>query len=87
MLRAGIATHYCDSSKIPELEEKLVANKNPNEIANILNSFCPPNNAEFVLQKHLKQINECFNAPSVEAILKNLEQDNSEWAQATIKVC
>jgi len=85
VLKAGIATHYCDSSKLPELEAELVANKNPNNIPSILDSFSAPVTTEFVLQKHLKQINECFGAPTVEGIFKNLEKDNSEWAQATIK--
>lgn len=80
-----MATHYCESAKLPELEAALVANKAV-DIPQILNSFCPHDNSEFVLQKYLKQINNCFDAPTIEGILNNLQKDNSDWARDTIKV-
>lgn len=87
VLKAGVATHYCESAQLPELEAALIANKTADDIPQILNSFCPHDNSEFVLQKYLKQINNCFGAPTIEGILNNLEKDNSDWARDTIKVC
>lgn len=86
VLRAGIATHYCESSSIPALEHALLNLKTETEIEKVLNKFCPVVSGEFVLAKHLKQINKCFGASTVEGILKNLAKDNSEWAEQTIKV-
>lgn len=81
-----MATHYCESSKIPELERALIGTKNNSDVESVLNKFCPRVDSEFCLAKHQAQIDECFNASSIENILKNLESDNSEWAQQTIKV-
>lgn len=68
------------------MEAALIANKDPKNIPQILNSFYPVESSEFVLQKHLKQINDCFSAPTIEGILNNLEKDNSDWAKETIEV-
>lgn len=86
VLHAGVATHYCESSKIPELEQALIGTKNHSDVENVLNKFCPRVDTEFCLAKHRAQIDKCFNATSIENILKNLESDNSGWAQETIKV-
>lgn len=86
VLNAGIATHYCKSEKIQELEKALLDLKNVGEVDNVINDFCPKPKSEFVLAKHLDQINKCFNAATMEEILDNLEKDNSEWAKQTVKV-
>lgn len=86
MLHAGVATHYCASAKIPEIEKALLDMKITKEIDNVINDFCPKPKSEFVLAKHLDQINKTFDAPTVEGILNNLEKDGSDWAQKTIKV-
>lgn len=86
VLYAGIATHYCESSKIPELEQALIGTKNNSDVENVLNKFCPKVNSEFNLANYQAQIDRCFNATTVEKILKNLESDKSEWAQQTRKV-
>lgn len=85
-MHAGVATHYCESSKIPEVEKTLLALKNSNEIEGVINDLCPKPKSEFVLAKHLDQINKSFDATTMEEILANLEKDNSEWAKQTIKV-
>lgn len=86
VLHAGIATHFCESAKIPEIEKALLGLKNTKDVDNVINGFCPKPQSEFVLAKHLDQINKTFNSPTVEGILSNLEKDGSEWAQQTIKV-
>lgn len=84
---AGIATHYCHSSKIGDLEQALINLNDANDIEMVLNDFCPKQNAEFSLSEHLDRINKCFNATTVEEILNRLEDDGTDWAQDTIKVC
>lgn len=87
VLNVGIATHYCDSAKIPEVEKAILELKNAHDIGNVLDKLCPVDNtSEFSLAKHLNQINKCFAAPTIEGILAHLEQDKSEWAQKTIQV-
>lgn len=86
MLHAGIATHFCDSSKLSDLENALLDLNNLNDMEGVMNHFCPKPNTEFTLSKHLDQINKYFAASSIEEILNSLKQDDSEWAKQTIKV-
>lgn len=86
VLHAGIATHYCESAKLLELEKKLLQTSHSSDVKNVINDFCPKPKSEFTLSKHLDQINRTFNGSTVEEILNNLEKDNSDWAQQTIKV-
>lgn len=87
VLHAGVATHYCESAKIPDIEKALLATTNSNEVDGVIDEFCPRPKSEFILSKHLDQINKAFSGSSIEEILSNLEKDNSEWAMKTIKVC
>lgn len=86
VVHAGVATHFCDSAKMAELEKALLNIKNTNQIENVLNDFCFKPKSKFSLTKYLPQINKHFSASSVEGILYSLEQDDSEWAKHTIKV-
>lgn len=86
VLHAGIATHYCESAKIPEIEKALLSLSDTKNVDNVINEFCPKPKSEFVLAKHLEQIDKSFNATSVEDVLSNLKADNSDWAQQTVKV-
>lgn len=86
VLHAGVATHYCESAKIPDIEKALLAIKNTNEVDGLINELCPRPKSEFILSKHLDQINKAFSGSSMEEILANLEKDNSDWANKTIKV-
>lgn len=83
--KAGIATHFCESAKIPELEEALVK-ADVKQIGTILDKFSPKDDYEFSLQKKMTLINRCFSAKSVEEIIQNLKKDGSEWANETINV-
>lgn len=85
-MHAGIATHFCESTKMPELESALIELQNVCNIERVLNEFCPKMESEFSLAKHMDQINKCFSASTAEGILKNLEEDGSEWAKQTIEV-
>lgn len=85
VLKAGIATHYIESSRLPELEEKLVKCSGFADVDKVLKETCTEDNSEFVLEKHLDQINKCFSGGTVEQIIKNLEDDGSDWAKTTLK--
>lgn len=86
VFNAGLATHYCPSVKLPQLERALLDLKNTVDIDNVINKLCSNPSSEFNLSKHLDQINKCFDASSVEEVLCNLEKDNTQWAKQTIKV-
>uniref|UniRef100_A0A1B0DR99 3-hydroxyisobutyryl-CoA hydrolase, mitochondrial n=1 Tax=Phlebotomus papatasi TaxID=29031 RepID=A0A1B0DR99_PHLPP len=83
--KSGVATHYCESSKVPELEEALCKCSSDQEVADTLAKFCPKDSSEFILAKHMGKINECFSGATVEEILERLRKDNSEWAQGVLK--
>ncbi|XP_017141254.1 3-hydroxyisobutyryl-CoA hydrolase, mitochondrial isoform X2 [Drosophila miranda] len=81
---AGIATHYCDSSKIPELETALLNCPDADDVPELLEKFHTKPEKPFSLQPVLEQINKNFSADSVEAILENLQNDGSDWAKKTL---
>ncbi|KAJ9599364.1 hypothetical protein L9F63_010126 [Diploptera punctata] len=90
LLKAGVATHYCESSKLPELEKTLLECKNPDtDIRDILDKITKESKVEgyeFSLKPHLEQIDNCFSAPTLEEIVKRLEKDGSDWAKKTLEV-
>ncbi|KAK2526111.1 Hibch [Columba guinea] len=63
VLKAGIATHFVDSEKLPALEKDLIALKSPSteNIADLLNSYHVKSKVdqekEFVLDEHMEKIN------------------------------
>ncbi|KAG4074273.1 hypothetical protein HA402_008682 [Bradysia odoriphaga] len=83
VLKSGIATHYCESSKLASLENDLVASNNFADVDAALAKYCIKDDSEFVLAKNLAEINRCFDASTVEGIIANLEKDGSEWALKT----
>ncbi|XP_064086611.1 3-hydroxyisobutyryl-CoA hydrolase, mitochondrial-like isoform X2 [Macrobrachium nipponense] len=91
VLKAGVATHVCDSSRIGELEEQLLKldSPYPEDIQAMLSKFQEEStfskNEPFSLQPVLPQIQKCFSGGSVEEIISNLEKDGSEWAEKQIK--
>lgn len=85
-MQSGIATHYCESSRLPSLEHALCNLDNANNVEDVLNDFCPKIQLETALSKNLDQITECFDADSVEEIFSKLKKDGSDWAKKTTKV-
>jgi len=61
VLRAGVATHYCDSSKLNDLEKALINCKDIIEIPNILSAFSSLPSKEFILQENMEKINNYFS--------------------------
>jgi len=84
--RAGVATHFCESSKMPEVEQELMSLANPSDkaVAAVLDahhSACKlDEDKPFVLQEHIATIDDAFAASTVEQILQNLENNGSPWA-------
>ncbi|KAM6078208.1 3-hydroxyisobutyryl-CoA hydrolase, mitochondrial isoform 2-T2 [Theristicus caerulescens] len=84
VLKAGIATHFVESEKLPALEKDLIALKSPSmeNIADLLNSYHSKvdQEKEFVLDEHMEKINSLFSANSMEEIVQKLKQDGSPFA-------
>lgn len=86
VLKSGIATHYCESSALPSLENELVESSGYADVEATLAKYSIKDDSEFVLSKNLKQINHCFDASTAEEIIAKLENDGSEWALKTKEV-
>lgn len=87
--KAGIATHFVPSAKLPELESALIesSGSGPQAIAQVLNQFNSVDEAPFTLEPHQNFINKCFSANRVTDILHNLRmEDNNEFAQQILKL-
>ncbi|RZF32739.1 hypothetical protein LSTR_LSTR005932 [Laodelphax striatellus] len=82
VVKSGIATHFIDSQHIPQLYDGLLTLKDPaTNLTTFLNSKTKNIASEtFVLEPHLKLIDQCFSAPTVEEILERLESDSSAFA-------
>ncbi|KAF5273022.1 hypothetical protein FQR65_LT04764 [Abscondita terminalis] len=83
--KAGIATHYCESKSLDELEQALLECNNLEDIKRVLNKFNVNDEKPFSLQPNLDTINKCFGASTVEGILQELEGDGSDWAKGVLK--
>lgn len=70
MYLAGLATHYVPKKQLDELTETLLSPNNTN-VEEILNNYQSKElNQEFSLESHMKEINRCFSARTVEEILE-----------------
>ncbi|GAA6219717.1 3-hydroxyisobutyryl-CoA hydrolase, mitochondrial [Lates japonicus] len=85
--RAGVATHFVESKKIPDLEKELVDLKSPSaeDVTRVLDTYQNKSTLDsdkpFVLDKHMSDIDRLFSASSVEGIMQNLKADASEFAK------
>ncbi|XP_052804800.1 3-hydroxyisobutyryl-CoA hydrolase, mitochondrial-like [Mya arenaria] len=90
--KAGIATHFVQSSKIQALEEALLKLHDPEalDIAHTLDKFQEEStdvlDNEFVLADHMEDINRLFAGNTVEEIIENLRKDGSPWAAAQLEI-
>ncbi|KAH8383129.1 hypothetical protein KR009_007038, partial [Drosophila setifemur] len=82
---SGIASHYVESTKIPELETALLNCPDADDVPELLQKFHSTPEKPFSLEPVLEQINKNFTADSVEGILENLQNDGSEWAKKTLE--
>ncbi|KAF7658144.1 hypothetical protein LDENG_00016740 [Lucifuga dentata] len=84
--RAGVATHFVESKKIPDLEKELVHLKSPSakDVSSVLDSYQNQSSLDsekpFVLEQHMADIDRLFSSSSVEGIMQNLKADGSAFA-------
>lgn len=93
VLAAGIATHYCASERLGDLELALIECTGPTDVERALSKHCAVADADaahdghrFALAAVRPQIDRCFGADTVEEIVERLRADGSEWAQQTLKL-
>ncbi|KAK2839478.1 hypothetical protein Q5P01_013218 [Channa striata] len=85
--RAGVATHFVESKKIPDLQKELVGLKSPSadDVSRVLDSFQTQSSLDsekpFVLERHMSDIDRLFGSSSVEGIMQNIKADGSEFAK------
>lgn len=88
---AGVATHFVTSEKLTDLESALLNLPDPqmNTVQNVLDNYdemcSDEEQKEFVLEKHIHQINSCFDKPTIEEILQALRDDGSDWAMRQVE--
>ncbi|XP_056294064.1 3-hydroxyisobutyryl-CoA hydrolase, mitochondrial isoform X1 [Pseudoliparis swirei] len=85
--RAGVATHFVEREKIPELERELLGLTSPSaeDVSRLLDSYQQQSALDadkpFVLERHMSDIDRLFSSSSVEGIVKDLQADGSEFAR------
>ncbi|XP_033114729.1 3-hydroxyisobutyryl-CoA hydrolase, mitochondrial-like [Anneissia japonica] len=90
--KSGVATHFVESEKLPQLEEELLALSNPVEkdIASVLERYhkqCQIGRGqEFSLKPDLEKIDMLFAGNTIEQIFHDLEHDGSEWANKQLQI-
>lgn len=83
--RINLATHYCDSSRIVDLERELEQCDTHNDVAAVLRKYESKDLEIFSLSPILDQIDYCFSGDTVEEIIKRLQFDNGKWAQEALQ--
>lgn len=86
VVRVGVATHYCESKHLHELETELLQCSKTQDLERIIEKFDNKDIPEFTLQPILDKINYCFAPQTMEEIISRLEKDDSEWAKDTIQL-
>ncbi|GFR95740.1 3-hydroxyisobutyryl-CoA hydrolase, mitochondrial [Elysia marginata] len=83
----GVATHFVEAAKIPELEDRLVSlssGVDASQVEAVLNDFqnqsTVDSDKEFALQPHVVDIDRLFAGSSMEEIFTSLEKEGSPWA-------
>ncbi len=77
-LYAGVATHYVDSARLPELEEAFAGGD-----VTLAGFTGDPGPAP--LAEHRAAIDRCFAGATVEGIIGTLQDEGGEWATTALK--
>uniref|UniRef100_A0A0K0E7U6 3-hydroxyisobutyryl-CoA hydrolase, mitochondrial n=1 Tax=Strongyloides stercoralis TaxID=6248 RepID=A0A0K0E7U6_STRER len=90
---SGMATHHVQSKDLEVVENELLNLKdsecNDLTVDKLLKKFMPKEASvkeNFTLDPLLKKIESIFNADTYEGIIKNLENDNSEWSKSQLEI-
>ena len=84
--KVNLASHFIESSKLNDLEKKLITCKSHEEVENVLDKFSTlPSSISTDLDAIIPHIKKCFSGAAVEEIYHNLRVDGSDWAMNTIK--
>lgn len=81
----GIATHFVSSDRLPELEKALCLCTNDSDVKATLDKF-HETTSELSIAPHIKDIDFCFSAASIDEIIFRLTSINNKWSTDTIKV-
>jgi len=76
MVRAGLASHYCPKDKLEDLQAALLSlppSLSNDHVRGVLDSFSTADK-DFSLTPHLKDISECFTAPTLNDVITNLRE-------------
>ncbi|CAH0407175.1 unnamed protein product [Chilo suppressalis] len=84
VVKAGIATHFVSSKRLYELEKLLSRCTSEAEVSALFNKFNEPAE-EFSLAEHIKHINYCFAASTIEEIIERLEKVQNYWSKKTLE--
>jgi len=93
-LRAGLATHFCSSARLPELEERLRGlGEQAGSLAAVSGAIEAaaagevPDGSRALLDANMPAIERCFGSScsSGEAIVAALDAEGTEWAAAALK--
>jgi len=80
---AKIGTHYVPSDDLEELKRTLFSDdllEGHRSVESILERFSKETGTESVLARHRIEIDECFGAECVEAIISRLEKLETKWS-------
>ncbi|KAI6234994.1 Crotonase domain containing protein [Aphelenchoides besseyi] len=82
VLHSGMATHYVNSTSLPDVEQELINLSNPTDssVDKLLKQHQPNDLPPFTLKDNLKVIEKCFGANSYEDVLKCLQSEGSKFA-------
>lgn len=84
--KVGLASHFVESKRLEELEQKLLKCKTDDEIGKAISKLSTlPDSTETDLDVELPRIDKCFDGDTLEEIYENLHLDGSDWAMDTIR--
>jgi len=86
LFTAGIASHYVQSSSLPQLEEQLGKVSDAEQIDKLLQQYHIKDTGEAGIINNMEDINNCFAKDSVEQIFKALDDHKSKWSQSTTQM-
>lgn len=84
VVRAGVATHFCDSNQLPDLQIELMNLKDASGLDGLLKKYTDASvhakSQESYLEPNMDKIERLFSDKTIEGIMAALERDGSEWA-------